>query len=224
MQLMKVSEAMRPLPANIASARPLEDLVGQLVTGDGVRPAAANGEHTSASHKPQVQAVFADETLEQALRQLVIYGHRGLPVLARDGRTIQGWITNRDVLRAFATRLGQTIEEAEIGARVAEWASGQPHAEAHQPRNPLLGYRLLDLDLGENAKPRQVRDIRWPDSTLLVAVRRNRNSFTATGSTELRPGDRVTLLAPAEHTDDLLKSVLTGGSGEAQAGITSVSR
>jgi len=210
MQQMKVSEAMRPLPAHIAKARPLDDLIGHLIAEDDRAPSPLQRTPTSVrpAREANVQAVFADETLEQALRQLVMYGHEGLPVLADDGRTILGWISNRDVMGAFAARLGQTIEEAELGARAAEWASASPATEAHQPRNPLLGYRLLELEVGGDAPTRRVRDIHWPDSTLLVAVRRNRSSFTASGATELRPGDWLTLLAPAEEPDEVLKAML----------------
>ncbi|MGH7777486.1 MAG: chloride channel protein [Candidatus Dormibacterales bacterium] len=204
MQQMKVSEAMRPLPSQVAAGRPLEEVVAQLV--DSREPANT----AQASGGPRVQAVFADETLEQALRQLVMYGHQGLPVLAADGESIVGWIANRDVMRAFAARLGQTIEEAEEGARAAEWASARPDTEARHPRNPLLGYRLVELQISSSAPTKHVRDVTWPASTLLVAVSRNRHSFTAGGETELRPGDRLTLLVPTEHSDEEVSDALDG--------------
>ena len=204
MQQMKVSEAMRPLPAQVTAGRPLEDVVGQLV--DRQRPASPGAGPETA----RLQAVFADETLEQALRQLVMYGHQGLPVLAADGESIVGWLSNRDVMRAFAARLGQTIEEAEEGARAAEWATARPDAEARQPSNPLPGYRLLDLQISSSAPTRHVRDVAWPASTLLVAVSRNRHSFAPSGATELQPGDRLTVLVPAERSDHEVRDALGG--------------
>ena len=53
----------------------------------------------------QPQALFADETLEQALRQLTLYGHSGLPVVSHDGERLLGWITRQNVLGAIARRL-----------------------------------------------------------------------------------------------------------------------
>lgn len=220
MQQIKVSEAMRPLPAHLAQARPLEEAINGLADreagrGRGARPDAGGKEHAG---EPRLQAVFADETLEQALRQLVIYGHQGLPVLAGDGRTILGWVRNGDVMRVFAKRLGQSIEEAEEGARAAEWASGRPISELRQPRNPLLGYRLLDLAVRPDADMRRVREVHWPPSTLLIAVSRNRNSFTATGDTELKPGDRLTVLVPGEHSDQAVEQALQGSAIRARDG------
>ena len=218
MQQMKVSEAMRPLPPHVAQARPLEAVLEQLVEPSGSTAGRPDGsaDPTAQVAEASVQAVFVDETLDQTLRQLVVYGNKGLPVLDGDGSSVVGWIDNQDVMRAFAARLGQSIQEAEEAARVAEWASDRPEAEARHPRNPLLGYRLVDLGIGDAAPPRRVRDIRWPSASLVVAVRRSRRSFTAVGDTELRPGDRVTLLVPAEHSDEELKDALERATGPEQ--------
>ena len=50
------------------------------------------------------QTLFAEEDLEQARRQLVLYGRDGLPVVTRDGH-LRGWLTRADVLKALATNL-----------------------------------------------------------------------------------------------------------------------
>ena len=48
--------------------------------------------------------VLANETLEQALESLVDHELQGLPVLSGDGNRIVGWLTHRDVLRAYYDR------------------------------------------------------------------------------------------------------------------------
>ena len=210
MQQMKVSDVMRLVPPHISGGKPLEELVSQLIDAPvslAARRADSVSDAEVAAQRPTLQAVFADETVEQALRQLVVYGNQGLPVLASDGASIVGWVNNQDVMRAFAARLGQTIREAERGARTAEWASAHPDAEAHQPRNPLLGYRLVEIDLTRPQPPRRVRDVQWPHSSLLVAVRRDHRSFTASGDTDLRQGDRLTLLVPAETSQEAVSLI-----------------
>ena len=54
------------------------------------------------THQRHPQVLFANESLAQALRQLVLYGRDGLPVLSTDGQQLQGWITSQNVLQAIA--------------------------------------------------------------------------------------------------------------------------
>ncbi|HEX3831408.1 MAG TPA: chloride channel protein, partial [Solirubrobacteraceae bacterium] len=54
------------------------------------------------------QELFPDETLEQALRQLALYGRAGLPVLSPDRDRLTGWITRDNVLHALA----QSVESS----------------------------------------------------------------------------------------------------------------
>jgi chloride channel protein, CIC family len=128
---LKITDAMRPfhspLPVPPAdggangdgSARPLLDwatLAGPVV------------------YQGDPQALFGIESVAQALRQLEIYGHDGLPVLSADGHQIQGWVTAPDVLRAIARQ----ITAGQPGTAHAQLAAGQPgtaHAQlaAGQP-------------------------------------------------------------------------------------------
>ena len=93
------------------------------------------------ARRPQV--LFAEEDLEQARRQLVLYGRDGLPVLSREGH-LRGWLTRADVLRALATKLRSSEEQIEEGAVAAEFAVEDPSAAAHAPSTPLRGYEMLE--------------------------------------------------------------------------------
>jgi CBS domain-containing protein len=53
-----------------------------------------------------VPILHPDQSLEQALDLLVQQDRSGLPVTSTDGR-ILGWLTHRDVLAAYNTRLQQ---------------------------------------------------------------------------------------------------------------------
>ncbi|MGH7691462.1 MAG: chloride channel protein [Candidatus Dormibacteria bacterium] len=189
MQQLRVDEVMRRLPGIQATA-----------------PTAASG---AAETAPQTgvgsppQAVFSQETLEQAVRQLAIYGHTGLPVISPDGERVEGWLNNRDVMAAFAARLGRTVSDSGAAARSAAWAADNPHSEATEVRNPLVGYRLVDLQLPRHWSGLTVSEIAWPPSTLVVTVRRGRQLLTPTGATELRQADLLTFLVPASSIDHL---------------------
>ncbi len=91
---------------NIDRAAPWRPF-GDLTAADAMQPfkkpltvaAAQNGDGDP-------QAMFASESLAQALRQVEAYGRDGLPVLSGDGTQVRGWITSASVLHAVAREIG----------------------------------------------------------------------------------------------------------------------
>ncbi len=65
---------------------------GRPVAGnsDGDTGPAAEADIGAVSGRHDPQALFASESLGQALRQLEVYARDGLPVLSPDGRRVQG--------------------------------------------------------------------------------------------------------------------------------------
>jgi CIC family chloride channel protein len=150
------------------------------------------------SRRPQV--LFAEEDLEQARRQLVLYGRDGLPVLSHDGE-LRGWLTRADILKALATKLSSTEQQIEEGAEAAEFAVDDPAAAIHTPSTPLQGFEMLELRVFANspARGRRVADIDWPAGAIVVAVTQGREVHAAHADLRLQPGERVIVLAPAER-------------------------
>ena len=151
------------------------------------------------ARRPQV--LFAEEDLEHARRQLILYGRDGLPVLSHDGK-LRGWLTRADLLRALTTNLDSSDAEIEQGATAAEYAAKNPAAAIHTPSTPLPGYETLELRILSDspARGRRVDDIKWPPGSLPVAVTDGREIHVARPDLELKPGERVIVLAPAEQT------------------------
>jgi len=54
---------------------------------------------------------------------------------------------------------------------------------------------------------RRVMEIAWPPSSLVVAIRRGADTFAPNGQTELRRGDRLTVLVPAGHAEGLADTI-----------------
>jgi chloride channel protein, CIC family len=154
------------------------------------------------------QALFADEGLEQALRQLVLYGRDGLPVLSHDGGEIQGWITRNNVLRALDERIRSTAREIERGALAADVNAPDPASSVHIPSTPLKDRKLIELTIapGSAAVGQRLQELSWPGGYHPVAVTDGREIAPPGAGTELRPGDRIILLAPAAEAPDRLKS------------------
>ena len=164
----------------------------------------------------QPQVLFADEDLERARRQLVLYGRDGLPVLSHDG-ALRGWLTRADVLRALETTFNTAHRAIEAGATAAEYAAKDPTAAIHTPSTPLRGYEMLELRIlpGSPASGRRVSDIAWPAGCTVVAITQEREIHAAHPDLELHPGERAIVLAPTTHHGrhaQPLEAVSTGSS------------
>ena len=220
LQVLTAADAMVPLPGRLAQPGPLHHLVAQLA------PEAAAGHRGEATERTTApHFVFANEPLQQALRQLVLYGHQGLPVLAENGEAVVGWLTNRDVMRAFARRLGTSIKEIEEGAQAAQFAEDEPAISIHESPAPLLDYRLVAVSVPEGVRRLRIADIGWPEGSLVVAIGRDGKSFTPSGKTELRAGDRLSVLTPVDRAaavTEALAHLPSPAGDEDQAGDQAV--
>ncbi len=108
LQALTVADVMQPLPQGEHT-----ELVShaQVQTQPGMRDRAqweALVGPVAVARRPQT--LMSDETLEQALRQLDLYGLVGLPVLTPDRHHLIGWMTRRDVIRAIAKNLERVSE------------------------------------------------------------------------------------------------------------------
>ncbi len=150
------------------------------------------------TRRPQV--LFVEEDLEQARRQLVLYGRDGLPVISRDGQ-LRGWLTRADVLRALANKLSSSEEEIEEGAVAAEFAVKDADAAIHIPSTPLRGYQMLELRILSHspARGRRLAEIQWPPGCIVAALTQGREIRAARPDLELHPGERVIVLAPTDE-------------------------
>jgi chloride channel protein, CIC family len=199
LQAVTVGEVMQPLSSLGGEPHPL-------AAGSAQQPVVAATEWerlvgpVTLTRRPQV--LFVEEDLEQARRQLILYGRDGLPVLSRDGR-LRGWLTRADVLRALSTKLRSSEGQIEEGARAAEFAVNDPSAAVHVPSTPLRGYQILEVRILPNspARGRRVRDIDWPAGCIVAAVTKGREIRAVRPDLQLEAGERVIVLAPASKTD-----------------------
>jgi chloride channel protein, CIC family len=195
LQALTVQEAMQPL----------QTLDGQprLLAAPGPFEAPATEEPrweqlvgpVTLTRRPQT--LFAEEDLEDARRQLVIYGRDGLPVISRNGELL-GWLTRADVLRALATTLRTSEKNIRDGAAAAEYAVADPATAIHTPTTPLPGYEVLELQIPPNSPARGQRDadIGWPTGSIAVAVTQGREIQAARPDIRLHLGERLIVLGP----------------------------
>jgi CIC family chloride channel protein len=201
LHLLTVSDVMLSLPSHNGSLD--IDLRGD-GSGDSVilTPQGWADLVGTVTETRSPQALFADETLDQALRQLVLYGRAGLPVLSPDGQHLRGWVTRQNVLQALAERVGSSAREAERGKLAAEFSEHDPQSRVHIPRSPLDGYEVVEVVLRPGAPGigQQVGQVAWPAGSIVVAVSEGRELVTPRNDIELRAGERVVLLAPTSDS------------------------
>ena len=145
------------------------------------------------------QAVFAGESLGQAMRQLEVYGRDGLPVLSGDGQQIQGWVTNTSVLQALARQLSTARTETAKAQMAADWGHEDLESALREPPAPLHGYRVAEISIAADspASGQRLEEVAWPPGCTPVSVLRSGRLRPARPAIVLRPGDRVSLLIPA---------------------------
>ena len=161
MQLLRVGDAMQPLPGAVEAETPLDQVIALLgnAPSDGLPVVDADGANRGIVTSQQVERALregaldatagdlaqdaapltADQTLEQALGALLHAGS-GLPVTDPDDGTPAGWLTHLDVLRAYNAELergaagsGGRASQPPRRARLesSSHSRHRPHARQH---------------------------------------------------------------------------------------------
>jgi len=199
LQTLTVGDTMKPLPPAAAPPLAAPSLEPNGSHGQDIRPPLDPDRIANLGPVVEVrtpQTLLPDETLENALRQLVLYGPDGLPVLSEDRSQVIGWITSQDVIQTMADRLTAYPHDASQGNVAAEWATDDPTATARKPPSPLPGYDIVELDVGSSGAGREIGQMDWPPGATPVVVTRRRRSTIARPDTKLRPGDHLIVLVP----------------------------
>ncbi len=192
---LKAADVMHPFPKPLA-----------VTTAPDGAPSAGPALASLAgpvTYQGDPQAIFASESLAQALRQVTAYGRDGLPVLSSNGQQVQGWITSDSVLHAVAREIsGPPPQAAPPQATPAGAAAGaQPGQESSRPEppDPLPGYQVLEVTIedGSPASGQTLGAITWPPGTFPVSILHDRSLQDADPHLTLAPGDRINLLARA---------------------------
>ena len=128
---LKITDVMRPfqpaLPVPPGGTVPAAHGGSPAGNGSAQKPDAVPGPVTD-SREPQ--ALFASESLGQALPQLEVYGRDGLPVMSPDGQRVEGWVTGASVLRALARQ----VAGSQAAATQAPAAQPEAVEVAERPR------------------------------------------------------------------------------------------
>ena len=231
LQVLTVGEVMQPLGAvngNATVAPPSED-TRPSNTGS---PALWAPQLGDVVDRRRPQALFGDETLEQALRQLVLYGPEGLPVLSPDRHHVVGWVTHRDVVHAMVARTTASDSEATEGALAAEWAAPDAKQHLHVASAPLEGYDLVKIRIGQDAPVdgRRIDEIDLPSGGMVAAITVGPRTLAARSEAVVHAGNCLHCLVPAsaqrdpERTSHDSTFLETASASEKPGSVTGVQR
>ncbi|MHB8450873.1 MAG: chloride channel protein, partial [Mycobacteriales bacterium] len=231
MTLLRVHDAMQPVPNPLRQDTTLAEIIDIFSSSrtDALPVIDATGAYRGAVTSAEVEAaardnsldatagdlailtptIHAAQTLEEALKVLVSNDRSGLPVVAADGHGIEGWLTHRDVLRAYRDRVQAGVAGIELASR------GHPTGQTTSPGAPefstgqLRGFRIVDLYLDRDRPPvgNTVEEIAWPRASLLLGIRRGPHTLTAAADTVLARGDRLTVLVKADQAAELATAI-----------------
>jgi len=242
MQVLRVRDAMQPVPEPLAAATPLNDVVSRfaqrdvtalpVVDADGAYRGVVTAEEVEGALRDATADITAgnladvpvavppDATLEAALSQLVHQDRSTLPVMESGGSTILGWLTHRDILVAYQARVETNAVATGRGPTPASDGS-RPSAPPVDPLGALTElpeYRVVNVELSDGAAPvgSRVGAVPWPPHSLLIGLHRDGTLTVPEDDTTLRRGDRLRVLIRVDLVDgfaDRLHSMSAARSG-----------
>lgn len=149
----------------------------------------------------EVVTAFADETLDEVIKQAGMLEVGYIPVVTRDHpRVPVGILVRSDIIRAYGTAIsGRDRRRLSFERRRAE---------------NVFGLRPIEfvLEEGDPAVGRRLRDLNPPPETVIVSIiRAGGVVLVPRGETRLQLGDRVTALALGD-SGAILGRLLKGGN------------
>lgn len=182
---LTVADAMHPFPAPVDLTHP---------TGDAAHDWTALLGPVTRVREPQ--ALFSNDSLAQALRQLVLYGRDGLPVIDTEARHVRGWLTNQNVLRAVGAYFTDVGPDVTASRQNAEGPDPKAPNGEHDPRSQLNGYCVVEHTLASDSSAvgHNLDELEWPPGHLPVSVVHERRLVDADPAVRLAAGDRINVL------------------------------
>jgi CIC family chloride channel protein len=147
-----------------------------------------------------VSTVYADETLDDALRHFAALDVGRIPVIARSNpRHVIGLLRRGDIVRAYARALSEAPTDEELAKRAAlQSAAGAEVAEfVLSESDATVGRRLHEVDL--------------PEDCVVISIHRRGRVVVPRGNTQLLAGDRVIILKVATAAETLRQILHEGG-------------
>jgi chloride channel protein, CIC family len=165
-------------------------LIGVVARSDLARPGSTAAE--LATRRPA--SAVPDEPVFRAVQRMANLDVGRLPVIdPRDGRVV-GVFRRADIVRAYDRGIQRSVTE-------------KMTRESSRLRD-VTGLQAVQLVVGKGSVVDgvAVRDVRWPERTILTGVRRGTEAIVPDGATVLAAGDLVVALTG--HPEDLRAMII----------------
>lgn len=172
-------------------------LVGVVTSGDVDR---REGRTAADVCTRRALTVGPDDPVFVAVRRMASLDVGRVPVVEPATRKVLGMLRRSDVVQAYRRGLNRS-------------AADQQRQAAGELRN-LTGVRFVELviDASSPLADHAVRDVRWPERTVLTSVRRDGEILLPTGDTVLQVGDEVVVLTADVAT---VRALVAGTAADA---------
>lgn len=133
-----------------------------------------------------------DDTLWKAIRSMGPRSIGRLPVVQPGTRELAGIFSRHDVVRAYNIAIARKRKEQHLAEQIR--------------LHTLTGAHVFEMPVADGAPVvnKQIREISWPLESVIAAVRRGDRLVVPHGETELRAGDRLTIVAAPETENELV--------------------
>ncbi|HVR31735.1 MAG TPA: chloride channel protein [Acidimicrobiia bacterium] len=209
---MSLTEVSRLMDAHRYHGLPVVDpdhgLVGIITVTDVQHAGGPSLDLTVADAMTRSPVTVGPMTpVSQALVRLAVLGVGRLPVVSEgDSGDLVGLFRREDAVRAYHQALGTETDHALERDRL------------RQRVDPRAGYYDFRVPPGSMADGSAVRDVRWPEGSTLVSVRRGTEVLVPGGATVLAANDVVTAFGSESSRERMIER-LNAGADEPTAEI-----
>ena len=174
-------------------------LVGIVTISDLAPVSEATDAKVGDVMTPRPATVTPSSPVSHAMERMAALGVGRLPVVADDdpGRLL-GIFRREEAVWAYHEALGNRTDHHLERQRLA------------QRTDPGIGYFDFRIPPGSIADGRKVSEVKWPEGSTLVAVRRGRAVLVPVGTTVLHHGDEVTAFGSEASRVVMIERLNTG--------------
>jgi CIC family chloride channel protein len=177
-----------------------DELVGVFTIQDLDKGLASGKEDSTIGEfcTRDIMVAYPDETIGSALRRMGARDVGRLPVVARDNhRKMVGMLRRSDLVRAYDIAL---TRRTAMRHRAHEVRLGTYSGQA-------LTVEEYRIETGSTCDGKQLKDVPWPQNTIVASLRRGRRLIIPHGQTVLKAGDVLVAVAESDERDKLIDLV-----------------